>query len=109
MTFLNRLTDLFQRNERLSMNSVVALLFLAMLGMGLISLTALNDKATKGYLLNKLEEERQDLVTDGEVMDMMSLHARSMTTIENHVAGQMVKASESEVTYVLPVSAVAQR
>ncbi|MBT4035089.1 MAG: hypothetical protein HOE61_10095, partial [Candidatus Marinimicrobia bacterium] len=74
-----------------------------------ISLASLNDKATKGYLLNKLEEERQELVTDGEVTDMMTLYARSIINIEDSVSGRMYKADEGDITYVLPVTAVAAK
>lgn len=49
--------------------------------MGLISLTHLNSMSTKGYSINKLEDDYQELVTDGELNDMMVLQARSMQTI----------------------------
>lgn len=82
-------------------------MLLAVVVMGLISLTSLNDKAMKGYLLNKLESERQELVTDGEVTDMLTLRARSMDTIEENVKG-MIQPSRENITYVMPVAVVAQ-
>ena len=101
------LRTLFLRNERFSTVSLGGILLLATLVMALISLTSLNDKAMKGYLLNQLETERQELLTDGEVTDMLTLRARSMTTIEEHVQG-MVKPSQDDIYYVLPISVVAQ-
>ncbi len=74
---------------------------------GVLSLTMLNDKASKGYLLSALEEERQELVTDGEITDMLTLRARSMTVIEDHAWG-MVKPEREDIHYVMPV-VVAQR
>ena len=78
--------------------------------MGLVSLTMLNDKATKGYLLNKLEEERQALVTDGEITDTLTLRARSMSVIEDSsVVQNMRKPERKEIDYVAPVAVVAQQ
>jgi len=63
--------------------------------MGLISLTHLNAMSTKGYVINKLEDEQQGLVEDGEINDMLILNARSMKTIEDHQLVQnMVKPSQ---------------
>lgn len=75
--------------------------------MGVVSLTSLNDKAMKGYLLNKLETERQNLVEDGEVTDMLMLRARSMDTITLKSTG-MIMPSREDITYVLPITVVAQ-
>jgi hypothetical protein len=106
-TVILTIQNIFNRHERLTTASVLVVLLTVMLGMGVISLASLNDKATKGYLLNKLESERQELVTDGEVTDMMTLYARSIINIEDSVAGRMYKADEGDITYVLPVTAVA--
>lgn len=75
---------------------------------GVLSLTLLNDKASKGYQLSKLEEERQELVTDGEITDMLNLRARSMAVIEDTAVG-MVKPGQEDIYYVVPVAVVAQR
>jgi len=99
---------LFVRNERVSAISIGALMLISVVVMGIISLTALNDKLTKGYLLNRLEEQRQELVTDGEVTDMMTLYARSMTSIEDNVRG-MSKPEAGDIVYVMPITAMAQR
>lgn len=78
--------------------------------MGFFSLMMLNDKSTMGYQLNQLEELREDLVKDGEITDMLTLRARSMTMIEeNDVVRYMSKPERSEVTYVTPVVVVAQK
>ena len=76
--------------------------------MGIISLTTLNDKAMKGYMLTKLENEKQALVTDGEITDMMVLRARSMSVIEA-AAVDMVKPGSADIVYVAPVSVVAAK
>lgn len=104
---IQTIQTLFLRNERVSMFSTGALMLMAVVGMGLISLTTLNSKATKGYVLNQIEEMRQELVTDGEITDMMILYAGSLTTIENSVTG-MYKPSTDEVSYVMPITSVAQ-
>lgn len=99
--------SLFIRNERISTFSIGGLMLVATAIMGLISLASLNDKAMKGHLLTKLESERQELVTDGEVTDMLTLRARSMDEIEAK-ATTMVKPAREDITYVLPVAVVAQ-
>lgn len=88
--------------------SVGAIMVIMVMGMGIVSLTSLNDKAMKGYLLTKLENEKQILVTDGEVTDMTSLRARSMSVIEAATV-DMVKPSSSDISYITPVSVVAAK
>ncbi len=87
--------------------SLAGFLVAVTLVMGMISLTALNGKAVKGYQLNELEQERQALTEDGEITEMLTLRARSMTVIEQK-SGYMVKPSREEITYVMPVSVVAK-
>lgn len=96
---------LFTRNEKLSTASIGGLMLLAIAVMGLVSLTSLNDKAIKGYMLNKLENERQELVSDGEITEMLTLRARAMDTIESQVTHMVAPET---VSYVMPVSIVAQ-
>ncbi len=97
---------LFHRNEKLSFMSAGALVLIALALMGIVSLASLNDKAMKGYQLSQLENERQELVSDGEITEMLTLKARSMDAIEQQVRG-MVKPEH--ITYVMPVSVVAQK
>ncbi|MEK9159485.1 MAG: hypothetical protein AAB383_02020 [Patescibacteria group bacterium] len=99
------LQTLFHRNEKLSFISVGGVILLSLVGMGIVSLTSLNDKAMKGYLLNKLENERQELVSDGEITEMLTLKARAMETVHLQ-STHMVKPEN--ITYVMPVSVVAQ-
>lgn len=80
---------------------------LAVVGMGIINLTSLNEKALQGYKLNKLENERQELVTDGEITDMLSLRSRSMDQVKERTRG-MVAPERTDITYVMPVYTVAQ-
>ena len=82
------------------------LIVLSIALMGIVSLASLNDKAMKGYLLSQLENERQELVSDGEVTEMLMLKARAMATIEEKVTG-MVKPEH--ISYVMPVTVVAQK
>jgi len=103
---LSHLRSIFVRNERLSVASLGGLMVLATVVMGLVSLTSLNDKAMKGTMLSRLENERQELVTDGEITDMLSLRARSMDVIEAGSVG-MVKPNTVDITYVMPISVVA--
>ena len=108
--FIDTIRNLFERNERISAASIGSLMLLAVVLMGLVSLALLNDKATKGYALNMLEEERQELVTDAEITDMLTLRARSMTSIEeSSVLGGMYKPAREDVYYVMPISVVAQK
>jgi len=104
----SQIRSLFVRNERVSVASVGALMLLAMVGMGMVSLTVLNGKAMKGYALNKLETEREQLVQDGEVTDMLSLRARSMSVVQTAAVG-MVKPARENITYVVPVAVVAAK
>jgi|GEM_PF-2934339 len=103
---LDHFKSIFLRNEEVSLASIGALMLLAILGMGAISLAVLNTKATKGYQLNSLETTRQELVTDLEISDTLILRAQSMNTIEDSTR-HMVKASSEDVYYVVPTSAVA--
>ncbi len=96
---------LFLRNEKLSMLSLGGVMLIAVILMGVVSLASLNDKAMKGYVLSQLENERQELVSDGEITEMLMLRARSMSAIEEQVS-YMVKPET--VTYVVPVSTVAE-
>jgi hypothetical protein len=79
---------------------------LMVVGMGMVSLTSLNDKALKGYTLNKHESTHEELVQDSEVTEMLSLRARSMTVIEEATTN-MVKPAREDIVYVLPVAVVA--
>jgi len=86
---------------------VMAMLFMITV-MGLVSLTALNSQATMGYDINRLEAQRQDLLEDSELNDMLILKARSLDTImESDVVTRMVRADSSEVAYVNPIVTVA--
>lgn len=104
------LVSRFKGNEQFNTTTLLALIVLAAIGMGIMSLASLNDKATKGYLVNKLENQRQELVADGEINDMLILRARSLETIENSsVVQKMVKPVQNEIVYVTPFSAVAKK
>ena len=82
-------------------------MLLSLIVMGVSSLASLNEQATKGYMLTKLENESQELISDGEITEMLNLKARSMDAIENKVS-YMVKPDRQNIVYVVPVSAVAQ-
>ncbi len=105
--FYATLRSLFLRNERVSSLSLGGIMLLSTVIMGIISLASLNDKAMKGYMLNKLETERQELVTDGEVTDMLTLRARSMSAVEESVNG-MVKPNREDIVYVMPMTVAMQ-
>lgn len=97
---------------RTRVNIGLVSLVMVMLGlitiMGLVSLTSLNSQATMGYEIEKLEAERQELVEDGEINDMLILQARSLDTImASGVVSNMVKADVNEIAYVEPVTAIA--
>ena len=95
-------------NERLGLWVLGAGMLVIMLLMGLFTLTVLNSKSTKGYVLNQLEQTRQELVVDGEVMDTLNLRARSLTSIEEQSIG-MIKPGDGDLVYVTPLTVVAQR
>lgn len=76
--------------------------------MGLVSLTSLNVQATMGYEIEKLEAERQELIEDGELNDMLILQARSLDTImESEVVKNMARADVNEIAYVEPITTIA--
>jgi hypothetical protein len=99
--------DLFRGRSFSRLASLGGFLVAVTLVMGMISLTVLNGKAVKGYQLNELEQERQVLTEDGEITEMLTLRARSMDVIEQK-SGYMLKPSREAVTYVMPVTVVAQ-
>lgn len=101
---------IFIRDDKVSAFSLGALMLLAIIGMGLFSLTTFSNKASKGYLVNKLESERQELVQDGEVTDMLILRARSYENIESsEIVRRMRKASRDEIAYVTPIQVMAKK
>lgn len=103
------LQNIFSRHERLSTVSAAALMMLAVALMGIVSLMTLNDKATKGYVLNELEDQRQELITDGEITEMLILRAASMNSIQNDPMVQgMIEPERTDIVYVVPMTAVAQ-
>lgn len=102
--------DLLTKHERLTTVSAGALILMAITVMGLVSLMTLNTKATKGYVLNELEEERQELISDGEITEMLILRASAMSTIQdNEQVRRMVEPGKDEIVYVVPMNVVAQR
>lgn len=105
---MNRIQNLFRRDDRFSAFSMGTVLVLLAVFMGIFSLTSLNEKATKGYLVNKLESEKQDLVRDAEITDMLNLRARSLETIRTSaIVTRMVKPDQ--IVYVTPITVVAQK
>ncbi len=87
-------------------------LVMTMLGlitlMSVISLTSLTSQATMGYEIERLEAEKEELVFDTEVNDMLILEARSLDTImESAVVANMVRADSDTVAYIEPVVTVA--
>ena len=87
--------------------TAVILMMILIALMGLLSLTHLNAMSTKGYVINKLEDEQQQLVEDGEINDMLILNARSMRTIESSLLVQNMRQPEY-VYYVDSVTGFAQ-
>lgn len=75
--------------------------------MGLVSLTHLNSMSTKGYAYAKLEDDYQELVSDGELNDMMILQARSMQTIEQDTRVQAM-VQPTHIYYMESVTGIAQ-
>ena len=83
---------------------IVMMVFIGL--MGLFSLTFLNAQSTKGYMINKLEDDQQELVSDREINDMLILQARSMKNIASHPQVQdMVRPNQ--ITYFAPVVGIA--
>lgn len=102
--------ELIKNNEKFRNAGFITLLLVLTIGMGIMSLGSLNEKATKGYLVNKLESERQELVQDSEINDMLILRARSLESIEaSETVQRMVKVSPEEIVYVNPITVVASR
>ena len=88
--------------------SLMMTIFFLITLMGLISLTSLNSQATKGYEINRLEAERQDLVSDSEANDKLILDAMSLDTIsQSQIVKNMVKPANDEIAYVQPLTTIA--
>ncbi len=99
----------FTSRQRLNLGPVSALvLMMALIGLlGLLSLTHLNAQSTKGYQINQLEDQNEDLVSDREINDMLILQARSMKSVEEHPQVQaMVKPTT--VYYLDSLTGLAQ-
>ena len=83
------------------------ILMMGLIGfMGLLSLTYLNAQSTKGYMINKLEDDQQDLVSDREINDMLILQARSIKNIETHPQVQAM-VRPNQITYFEPIVGLA--
>lgn len=94
---------------RLNLGPISALvLMMVLVGLlGLVSLTHLNAQSTKGYQINQLEDEHEDLVSDREINDMLILQARSMKSVEEYPRVQaMVKPTT--VYYLDSLTGLAQ-
>lgn len=94
---------------RLNLGPISALvLMMVLVGLlGLVSLTHLNAQSTKGYQINQLEDEHEDLVSDREINDMLILQARSMKSVEDNFQVQsMVKPTT--VYYLDSLTGLAQ-
>ncbi len=95
-------------NVNIGLVSLVMVMFVLITVMGVVSLTSLNSQATSGYEIQRLEAERQSLIADGELNDMLILKARSLDTImESDVVEHMVRIKSSEIAYVEPLVTVA--
>lgn len=82
----------------------------AFLLMMVVNLTLMNTQASKGYVLRELEQERQALMTDGEVTEMMILQASSMHYLQEAPAVQgMRRPQKDDLVFVAPVSVFAQK
>jgi hypothetical protein len=94
---------------QLNVGPVTSLILMMVLiaTMGVLSLTHLNSMSTKGYAINKLEDENKALVEDNEINDMLILNARSLSTIEgSDLVQNMVKPDR--VVYFESITIVAQ-
>lgn len=90
--------------------SMVIILLLAMMTISVLSLVRLNAKATKGYVLNRLENEKQQLVTDGEINDMLISKVRSLDYIEQTaVVASMRKPNNGDIVFVQGATALAAK
>lgn len=88
--------------------SLMMVIFFLITIMGLISLTSLNSQATKGYEINRLEAEREELISDSEANDRLILDAMALDTIsQSAVVQRMVRPKNDEIAYVAPFTTIA--
>jgi hypothetical protein len=94
---------------RLNISPVMAMiLMMVLIGlMGVLSLTHLNSMSTKGYVIDKLEDDYQELVNDGEINEMLNLQARSLANIQESDQVQAMRAP-SNVYYLEGVVGLAK-
>jgi hypothetical protein len=94
---------------RLNISPVMALVLMMLLigAMGVLSLTHLNSMSTKGYVIDKLEDDYQELVNDGEINEMLNLQARSLANIQETDQVQAMRAP-SNVYYLESVVGLAR-
>lgn len=68
---------------------------------GITSLSSMNNKLTKGYDIDRLESLRLELVTEGEVNDMLILQARSIENIRDRAVSRgMHMPGSSSISYL---------
>ena len=86
---------------------VVATLFV---GVSLLYLTQFNVSSTKGYQLNGIAHEREDLLQENEVFNLLLSDARALFTIrESEVVRRMVPIDSKRITYIKQDVVLAKR
>lgn len=89
---------------------MIIILLIAMMTISILSLVRLNAKATKGYVLNRLENEKQQLVTDGQINDMLISKVRSLDYIESTaVVASMRKPGNDDIVFAQTGTALASK
>ncbi len=92
---------------------VFALVFLVAIlfsGVSLLYLTQFNVSSTKGYTLNGLQHDREDLLQENEVFNLLLSDARALSTIrKSEVVQRMVSVDPKEITYMKKGTAVAKK
>ncbi|MDP2624987.1 MAG: hypothetical protein Q8P27_02255 [Candidatus Peregrinibacteria bacterium] len=93
---------------KISVGPVTAMvLMMTLIGLlGLISLTHLNAMSTKGYMMDKLEDEHGAFVSDGEINNKLILDARSLETIGSNPHVQAM-VQPTDIYYVDSVTGIA--
>lgn len=92
---------------------LVSLLFLVIglfTAISMLYLAHFNSVATKGYELNRLQDERGNLITEHEIQNMRLSHAQALLTIQQSTkVSRMVKVREDVITYMQGDSAFASK
>ncbi|MBI2453332.1 hypothetical protein HYV56_01370 [Candidatus Peregrinibacteria bacterium] len=92
-------------------NVIMTFVFFALFGLiGFMYLSHFNAASTKGYELNRLQSQREKLVIQNEVQNMLLSQVRALSTIKSsEKVRSMIPLLSRNITYMKTDTALAKR